>query len=99
MTLVFLPRYREALKLPLVLIGVPRKGQAPSLVTPWIALGLPYAKVGLQCAFRQASHRSLPVVFTIKLLVEMPHAIFPPVHGGSHTTSMVGVVLQDYKLC
>ena len=27
--------------------GIPRKGQAPGQVTPWIALGLPHAQVGL----------------------------------------------------
>ena len=35
--------------------GMPRKGQAPGQVTPWIASGLPHAQVGLRCAFRQAS--------------------------------------------
>jgi hypothetical protein len=102
MTLVFLPRYREALKL---LIsprwnssqGIPHKGQAPGQVTPWIALVLPHTQVGLRCAFRQASPRPLPVVFTIKLPVEPPRALFPSVHGGGHTTSSVGVVSQDYK--
>ena len=42
MTLVFLPRYREARKLPpsprwSPSQGIPRKGQAPGWVTPWIA--------------------------------------------------------------
>jgi hypothetical protein len=97
MTLVFLPRYREALKLPLVLIRAPRKGQAPSRVTPWIAPGLPHAQVGLRCAFRQASPGSLPAVFTIKLLIKPPRALLPSVHGGGHTTNAVGVVSQDYK--
>ena len=32
--------------------GIPRKGQAPSWVTPWIASGLPHAQVGLRRAFR-----------------------------------------------
>ena len=45
MTLVFLPRYREVLKLPLVLVGAPRKGQAPSRVTLWVARGLPHAQM------------------------------------------------------
>jgi hypothetical protein len=30
---------------------IPRKGQAPGRVTPWIASSLPYAQVGLRCAF------------------------------------------------
>ena len=60
MTLVFLPRYREARKLPpsprwSSSQGIPRKGQAPSWVTPWIASGLPHMQVGLRRAFRQAS--------------------------------------------
>ena len=78
MTLVFLPRYQEASKLlpspcwsPLQ--GIPRKGQAPGQVTPWIALDLFHIQVGLQCAFRQVSPRLLPTVFTIKL---------PPKHCG-----------------
>ena len=45
--LVFLPRYREARKLPpsprwSPSQGIPRKGQAPGRVTPWIASGLPH---------------------------------------------------------
>ena len=82
---------------PLVLVGAPRKGQAPGWVTLWIALGLSHAQVGLQCAFRQASPRPLPAVFTIKLPAEMPRALFPSVHGGGHTTNAVGVISQDYK--
>jgi len=59
-TLVFLPRYREARKLPpsprwSPSQGIPRKGQAPGRVTLWIASGLPHAQVGLRRAFRQAS--------------------------------------------
>jgi hypothetical protein len=38
--LLFLLRYREASRFPLVLVGAPRKSQAPGRVTPWIALGL-----------------------------------------------------------
>jgi hypothetical protein len=89
--------YREVRKLPLVLIGAPRKGQALGQITPWIASGLPHAQVGLRCAFWQASLGPLPTVFTIKLPVEMPRALFPFVHGGGHTTNAVGVVSQDYK--
>ena len=49
MTQVFLPRYREARKLPpsprwSLSQGIPRKGQAPYRVTPWIASGLPQCK-------------------------------------------------------
>ena len=51
-TLVFLPRYREALKIPpsprwRSSQGIPRKGQAPGQVTLWIAPGLPHMQVGL----------------------------------------------------
>jgi hypothetical protein len=102
MTPIFLPRYREALKLPpsphwSPSQGIPRKGQAPSQVTLWIALVLPHAQVGLQCAFRQASPGPLLAVFTIKLLAKLPRALFPSVHSGGHTISSVSVVSQDYK--
>jgi hypothetical protein len=60
---------------PLVLVGAPRKGQAPSWVTPWIALGLPHTQVGLRCAFWQASTGSLSAVFTVKLLAKTPWAL------------------------
>ena len=71
----FLPRYREARKLPpsprwSPSQGIPRKGQAPRRVTPWIAPSLPHVQVGLWCAFWQASPGPLPVVFTIKLPAE-----------------------------
>ena len=52
--------------------GIPRKGQAPGRVTPWIAPGLLHAQVGLWCAFRQASTGPLPAVFTIKFSIEPP---------------------------
>ena len=60
-TPVFLPRYREARKLPpsprwSPSQGIPRKGQASGWVTPWIASGLPHAQVGL----RRASGKPLP---------------------------------------
>ena len=101
-TPVFLPRYREARKLPpsprwSPSQGIPRKGQAPSWVTPWIAPCLTHAQVGLRCAFRQASPGPLPAVFTIKLLAKPPRALFSLVHGGGHTINTVGVVSQDYK--
>jgi hypothetical protein len=102
MTTVFLPRYQEACKLSSsphwsLSQGIPRKGQAPGQVTPWIAPGLPHAQVGLWCAFWQASLGPLPSVFTIKLLGEPLRALFPSVHGGSHTTNAVGMISQDYK--
>ena len=72
--------------------GIPHKGQAPGRVTPWIDSSLPHAQVGLRCAFRHASPGPLSAVFTIKLLVEPPRALFPSVHGGGHTINAVGVV-------
>ena len=49
MTSVFLLRYREVRKLPpsprwSPSQGIPRKGQAPCWITPWIASGLPTRK-------------------------------------------------------
>ena len=101
MTLVFLPRYREAHKLPpsprwSPSQGIPCKGQAFGQVTPWIASGLPHAQVGLWCAFWQTSPGPLLTVFTIKLPAEPPWALFPLVHGGGHTINEVGVNSQDY---
>jgi hypothetical protein len=60
---------------PLVLVGAPCKGQDLSQVTPWIALGLPHAQVGLRCAFRQTSPGSLSAIFTIKLMAKTPWAL------------------------
>ena len=102
MTPVFLSRCREERKLPpsprwSPSQGIPRKGQTPGRVTPWIAPGLPHAQVGLWCAFRQASPGPLPVVFTIKLPTEPPWALFPLVQGGDHTTNVVGVISPYYK--
>jgi hypothetical protein len=77
---------------PLVLLGNPRKGQAPDQVTPWIASDFPHMQVGLRYAFRQASPEPLLSIFIIKLSAKTPQALFPPVHGGGHTTNMVGVV-------
>ena len=94
---IFTEVSRSAQASPLVLVGAPRKGQAPDRVTAWIALGLPHVEVDLRCAFRQASPRPLSTVFTIKLPVEPPRALFPSVHGGGHTTNAVGVISQDYK--
>ena len=77
--------------------GIPRKGQAPGQVTPWIVPVLPHAQVGLRCVFRQASPGPLPIVFTIKLSAEPQRALFPSVHGGGRTTNAVGAISQDFK--
>jgi hypothetical protein len=39
----------------------------------------------------------LSVVFTIELPTKTPRASFPPIHGDSHTTNLVGVVSQDSR--
>jgi hypothetical protein len=75
--------------------GTPRKGQGPGWVTSWIVSGIPHAQVSLQCVFWQASPVPLPAVFNIKLPAKTLRAMFPPVHGGGHTTKAVGVVSQD----
>ena len=66
MTLVFLPRYQEARKLPpsprwSPSQGIPRKGQAPSWVTPWIAPGFPHTQAGLRLSHSwQSLSRTAP---------------------------------------
>ena len=102
MTLVFLPRYQETHKVPpsprwSPSQGIPRKGQTPNRVTPWIASGLPHTQMGLRCAFQKVSPGPLPIIFTIKLPAKTPRALFPLVHGGGNTTNAVGVISQDYK--
>jgi hypothetical protein len=62
------------------------KGQASGRVTPWITSGLIHMQVG----FKMASPGLLSVVFPIELLAKMQRASFPPVHGGDHTTNVVG---------
>jgi hypothetical protein len=37
------------------------------------------------------------VVFMIELLAQTSWDSFPPVHGGSHSTNTIGVILQDYE--
>jgi hypothetical protein len=44
------------------------------------------------------SHRTLLAIFNIKLPTKVPNATFTLVYGGDHTTNIVGVVSQDYKL-
>ena len=101
MTPIFLPRYREARKLPLVLVGAlarnPSQGPSSRLGNFVDSLGhSPRASESPTCLPTSLS-RMLPVVFTIKLPVEPPRALFPSVHGDGHTTNAVGVISQDYK--
>ena len=56
----------------------------------------PRTSGSLMCLSTSLS-RMLPAVFTIKLPAETPRALFPPVHGGGHTTNAVGVISQDFK--
>ena len=77
--------------------GIPRKGQAPGRITPWIASGLPHAQSGSPTCLSASLSQMLPAVFTIKLPAETPRDLFPPVHGGGHTTNAVGVISQDFK--
>jgi hypothetical protein len=41
---------------------------------------------------KMASPRPLPAIFTIELLAKPLQASFPLIHGGGHTTNVVGVV-------
>ena len=97
MTLVFLPGYQEARKLPPspcwnLLQGLSsRSGNSVDSLGP-----SPRASGSPMCLLASLA-RMLPAVFTIKLPVETPWALFPPVHGGGHTTNAVGVISQDYK--
>ena len=100
MTPVFLPRYREVRKLPpsphwSPSQGIPRKGQAPDQVTPWIAMDLPHAQVGLQRAFQQGSPGCSPLSSLSNFR--------PKCHGPCSlrytvtATSQTRLISQDYK--
>ena len=101
-TPVFLPRHREARKLPPIprwspLQGIPRKGPSSRSGNSVDSLGpSPRVSGSLTCLPASLS-RMLPTVFTIKLSAETSRALFPPVHGGGHTTNSVGVISQDLK--
>ena len=97
MTLVFLPRYREACKLPPSPRWSPSQGPSSRSGNSMDSPEPSPRKVGLWCAFWQASPGPLPTVFTIKLPAEPPRALFPSVHGGDHTINAVCVISQDYK--
>jgi hypothetical protein len=43
------------------------------------------------------SPKSLPTIFTIKLLAKPLGVSFPSVHDDNHTINVTGVVSQDYK--
>ena len=97
MTLVFVPRYREARKLPPSPHWSPSQGPSSWLGNSVDSLNpSPRVSGSLTCLLASLS-LMLPAVFTIKLSAKMPRALFPPIHGGGHTTNAVCVILQDYK--
>ena len=102
MTPVFLPRYREARKLPLVLVGAlarnPSQGPSSRLGNFVDSLGPSPCASGSPTCLSASLSWMLSAVFTIKFPVETPRALFPLVHGGGHTTNVIGVISQDYKL-
>ena len=97
MTPVFFPRYEKVLKLP----PSPRwnSSQGPSsrlgnsMDSPSPSPCASGSLVRLSAGFSQTALRRLH----IKLPTEIPRALFSSVHGGGHTTNVVGVVSQDYK--
>jgi hypothetical protein len=96
-TPVFLPRYREARKLPPSPCWSPSQGPNSRLGDSVDSLGPSSRASGSPMCLSASLFRMLPAVFTIKLPVETPWALFPPVHGGGHTTNTVGVISQDFK--
>ena len=101
-TLVFLPRYREARKLPpnprwSPSQGIPRKGPSFRLDNSMDSFGSSPRASGSPTCLPASLSRMLPAVFTIKLPAETPRALFPSVHGGGRTTNAVGAISQDFK--
>ena len=97
MTSVFLPRYREACKLPpsprwSPLQGIPRKGEALRSDNSVDSLGPSPRASGSPTCLPASLSRMLTTVFTIKLPAKPPRALFPSVHGGGHTTNTTGVI-------
>ena len=96
-TPVFLPRYREARKLSPSPRWSPSQGSSSRSGNSMDIPGPSPRASGSPVCLPASLSRMLPAVFTIKLPAEMPWALFPPVHGGGHTTNAVGVISQDYK--
>ena len=96
-TLVFLPMYREARKLPPSPRWSPSQGPSSRSSNSMDSLGPSPCASGSPTCLPTSLSWMLPVVFTIKLPAEMPQALFPPVHGIDHTTNAVGVISRDYK--
>ena len=96
-TLEFLPRYRETRKLPPSPRWSPSQGPSSQSGNSVDSLGPSPRTSGSPMCLSASLSRMLPAVFTIKLPAETPRVLFPPVHGGSHTTNAVGMISQDYK--
>ena len=101
-TLVFLPRYREASKLPpsprwSPSQGIPRKGPSSRSGNSVDSLGPSPRSSGSPTCLPASLSWMLPAVFTIKLPAKTLRALFPPIHGGGHTTNVVDVMSQDFK--
>ena len=96
-TLVFLLRYREARKLPPSPHWSPSQGPSSQSGNSVDSLGPSPCASGSPTCLPVSLSRMLPTVFTIKLPVKTPRTLFPPVHGGGHTTNAVGVISQDFK--
>ena len=97
MTLVFLPRYREARKLPPSSRWSPSQEPSSRSGNSVDSLGPSPCASGSATCLPASLSWMLLAVFTIKLPTETPRALFPPVHGGDHITTAVGVISQDYK--
>ena len=97
MTPVFLLTYREARKLPPSPRWSPSQGPSSRSGNSVDSLGPSPRASGSPTCLPASLSRMLPAVFTIKLPAETPRALFPPVHGGGHTTNAVGVISQDFK--
>ena len=97
LTLIFLPRYQEARKFPPSPRWSPSQGPSSRLGNSVDSLKPSPRASGSPMCLPTSLSRMLPTVFTIKLPAETPRALFPPVHGGGHTTNAVGMISQDYK--
>ena len=96
-TLVFLPRYREACKLPPSPRWSPSQGPSSWSGNSMDSLEPSPCASGSPACLSASLSKMLTAVFTIKLLAKPPRALFPWVHGGGHITNAVGVISQDYK--
>ena len=97
MTLVFLPRYREARKLPPSPHWIPSQGLSFRSGNSVDSLGPSPRASGSPTCLPTSLSRMLPTVFAIKLPAKTSRALFSPVHGGGHTTNAVGVIPPMYN--